>query len=159
MTTNYYYIVMSQKDLLENQVIEEILRERTGYYLSKKRNKDFWILISPNFVLNDSFNKKIQKTNFYKQQRNKIIHDESNVPFYISIVSTNLDFIRWIKLRLGYFEDIEAPLQNDFKSDGIEGILPNSNNGNILNHKPNLLHPDILTKQYKTSLNLYYSIC
>lgn len=44
MGKNYYFILMSQKDFLENQVIEEILRERANYYTSKDKIKDFWIL-------------------------------------------------------------------------------------------------------------------
>ena len=44
MTIRYYYLVMSQIDMLENQVLEEILRERANYYLSKNKNIDFWLL-------------------------------------------------------------------------------------------------------------------
>ena len=47
----------------------------------------------------------------------------------------------------------------NFKSDGVQGYLNPINKNNILNCKPNLLHPDILTKQYNTSLSLYYSTC
>ena len=47
---DYYYVIMSQKSLLENQVVEEILRERANYYISKKKPLDFWITISPNFL-------------------------------------------------------------------------------------------------------------
>lgn len=50
MTTNYHYIVMSQKDLLQNQVIEEILREKASHYNARKKNPDFWILINPFFT-------------------------------------------------------------------------------------------------------------
>ena len=41
---------MSQKDMLQNQVLEEILRERATYYISKKRTLDFWITISSDFL-------------------------------------------------------------------------------------------------------------
>jgi len=50
MTVRYYYLIMSQIDMLENQVLEEILRERANYYFSKNKNIDFWLLISPNFL-------------------------------------------------------------------------------------------------------------
>jgi hypothetical protein len=33
----YYFILMSQKQMLENEVLEEILRERTSYYCSKNK--------------------------------------------------------------------------------------------------------------------------
>ena len=53
MSTKYYYIVMSQKDMLQNQVLEEILRERATYYISKKKTLDFWITISADFLENE----------------------------------------------------------------------------------------------------------
>ena len=37
MEIKYYYIVMSQKEMLQNQVLEEIVRERANYYISKKK--------------------------------------------------------------------------------------------------------------------------
>ena len=52
-TLKYHYIVMSQKALLENQVIEEILRERATYYSLTKKNNDFWLLISPKFIFSN----------------------------------------------------------------------------------------------------------
>ena len=55
---------MSQKDFFENQVIEEILRERTNYYLAKNKIKDFWLLVSPDFVLSTDLIDKIKSTNF-----------------------------------------------------------------------------------------------
>ena len=36
-----YYLIFSQKDFLENQVIEEIIRERSNYYISENKNPDF----------------------------------------------------------------------------------------------------------------------
>ena len=150
---------MSQKDFFENQVIEELLRERTNYYLTKNKIKDFWLLVSPDFILRTSLNDKIKLTNFYSQQSETITDKSSNSPFYISLVSTNLEFIKWIKLRLGYFEELNVKINENFKSDGIQGKLSITKDKDILKCKPNLLHPDILTKQYKTSLSLYYSTC
>jgi len=148
---------MSQKELFSNQVIEEILRERTNYYLSKQKNKDFWLLISPKFIQNKDFKTKIKLTNFYEQQLKiiKPFNDENE--FYVSLITTNLDFIKWIKLRLGYFEDLDSNeiLRKDLKSDGVCGLLSN-NEQNILKHSPNYLHPDILISQYKNNLELYY---
>ena len=159
MTKDYYYIIMSQKDFFENQVIEEILRERTNYYLNKNKIKDFWLLISPDFVLNTDLKTKLKTTNFYQQQKKIITNESSTFPFYVSLISTNLEFIKWIKLRLGYFEHLDESIDKNFKSDGVQGYLNPINKNNILNCKPNLLHPDILTKQYNTSLSLYYSTC
>ena len=51
----YYYSIFSQKELLENQCIEEILREKNTYYLNQKIQRDFWLLISPKFIYNLTF--------------------------------------------------------------------------------------------------------
>ena len=77
MATDYHYIIMSQKDFFENQVIEEILRERTNYYLAKNKIKDFWLLVSPYFVLSTYLIDKIKSTNFYSQQ-SQVIEDKSS---------------------------------------------------------------------------------
>lgn len=64
MKTTYYYLVMSQKDLLQNQVMEEILREKASYYNSRKKNLDYWILISPDFLFKNNLNQKLKQVNF-----------------------------------------------------------------------------------------------
>ena len=167
MPLNYYYIVMSQRDMLENQVLEEILRERANYYLSKKRDLDFWILINPTFLNDDFFIKKIIKTQFFKQHKEEI-NDNLNSKFFCSLVSFDKDFIKWIKLRLGYFEDINSNeltkdnyLEKFFVSDGLYGELNfESNLNNIispLSNDKNYIHPKIITKKMEKSLEIYYS--
>ena len=70
---SYYYLIMSQKSLLENQVVEEILRERIYYYLLNKKTIDFWLLISPNFIYSNNLNEIIKNSNFYKNNKNNIL--------------------------------------------------------------------------------------
>ena len=41
MSKKYYYILMSQKQMLQSEVLEEILRERANYYISKKKEFRF----------------------------------------------------------------------------------------------------------------------
>ena len=148
---------MSQKELFSNQVIEEILRERTNYYLSKNKNKDFWLLISPSFIKKEKLDLKIRESNFYNQQQIFIKPFKDNNEFYVSLISTDIEFIKWIKLRLGYFENLNSKdkLRKDLKSDGVCGIL-SIDTKDILKHSPNFLHPDILISQYKNTLELYY---
>jgi hypothetical protein len=64
----YYYLIMSQSDFMQNQVLEEVLRERATYYNEKKKSLDFWVLISPNFIKNLDLNMKV---NIYKVIINK----------------------------------------------------------------------------------------
>jgi hypothetical protein len=157
MVKPYFYIVMSQKELLKNQVIEEILRERTNYYLSKNKPKDFWLLIGPKFIEKSPIKEKIQLTNFYKQQFDSIAPLKDNREFYAALISTNVEFINWIKLRLGDFEDLDQKIlsTSSFRSDGVFGKLI-LNTENILESSPNYLHPDIYVDQYKDTLELYY---
>lgn len=106
----FYYIVFSQQDILKNIVIEELLRERTNYYINKKNQLDFWIVMNPSFLFSNPILKKIKKSNFYKQQRNNIEYNNSQ--YFATIITTNIEYLRWIKLRIGYFENIEEINEN-----------------------------------------------
>ena len=66
MTVEYYYLLMSQQDLFKNEVIEEIIRERTNSYFNQQKRNDFWILVSPNFVNSKNMSEKIKETNWLK---------------------------------------------------------------------------------------------
>ena len=164
MSTKYYYIVMSQKDMLQNQVLEEILRERATYYISKKRTLDFWITISSDFLEDEEIKKKIKLTNFYNQQKQNISYQfqKKESDFYATLISTDQEFLRWIKLRLGYFENIDEEIKLEDKrtyvSDGISGVLVWENEKlSPLKSRKNYLHPDIIVKNYKKALEVYYS--
>lgn len=118
----YYYLFMFQKDLLKNNVIEELLRERTTYYVSQKKKRDFWIVLSPTF-LDAAEQTRFSQTWYYKNQMIK--NTGSNEQFYAALISTNEELINWIALRLGEFENINQPsLISNFKqlhSNGIRG--------------------------------------
>ena len=158
MTVRYYYLIMSQIDMLENQVLEEILRERANYYFSKNKNIDFWLLISPNFLKLNNLSENIKQTNFYKQQKSKI-SSENQKDYYSCIVSLDKEFILWLQLRLGYFETINSEINEKFISDGVYGFFDYIDNSNSLisplknNFKQ--LNPSILIKKYKKTLQLY----
>jgi len=158
MTVRYYYLIMSQIDMLENQVLEEILRERSNYYFSKNKNIDFWLLISPNFLKLNDLSENIKQTNFYKQQKSKI-SSENQKDYYSCIVSLDKEFILWLQLRLGYFETINSEINEKFISDGVYGFFDYIDNSNSLisplknNFKQ--LNPSILIKKYKKTLQLY----
>ena len=110
MNTKYHYIVMSQQDILLNQVFEEIFRERTSYYTAQKKIIDFWLLVSPRFIEEQKLSIKIKKTRFFVDKKDKILvtcPSGESKEFYAVIISTDEDYIRWLKLRLGYFEEIE----------------------------------------------------
>jgi hypothetical protein len=159
---------MSQKDLLTNQVIEEILRERANSYFIRKKPIDFWLLISPSFVFTPSIFNKIKKTSFYNQQKSTISSSKTENrteknEFYAALVSTDKEFIKWIQLRLGYFENIMCSIEeitnNQYVSDGVVGQFEIGSNLEIfspLEYHSSYLHPDIYLAKYKKGLeNLY----
>lgn len=83
---NYYFAAASTKFLVEKEPTEEILRERTYYYLNHDKAIDFWIVNNPKF--------------FYKKEFQTLT---ANLPQPITaIVSTDKKFIDWIKLRIVY---------------------------------------------------------
>ena len=159
MNINYYFLVFSQQYLLENEVIEETIRERSNYYITQNKKNDFWISISPNFLKEKNLNNKIKNTNYFRKNRSNILlnEKESDNEYYAVIISNNLSFIDWLKLRLGDFEilqnDNSKISKNDYTVSGIYGEILNSNivedsfKSNI-----NLIHPDLITKKLNKSL-------
>lgn len=97
----YYFAAASKKFFLEEEPIEEVLRERTNYYNSINKPIDFWLLIAPDFLNTKELN--------YVQSR---IKKPSAV-----IISTNPVFINWIKLRVTYV------LTGEIEQDILQGII------------------------------------
>ena len=158
MSVKYYYIIMSQIDMLQNQVLEEILREKANYYFSKNKSIDFWITISPKFINESNLTEEIKVSNFYKQRCSEIVARNGN-DFYSALVSLDKDFINWIKLRLGYFENLKTlktqNIGSNYISDGIYGEIE-SNSSSFLNHNKRFVHPYFYVSKYKKGLALYY---
>lgn len=151
MTIKYYYLAMTQKNMLQNQVLEEILRERAHNYFLRKKPLDFWILIAPDFLTNKETQQTISATNFFLQKNSELISAYGST-FYSCIISLDMDFLRWVQLRLGSFEN---PLfcnkaLTESNSDGIFGQvcldrishmgIAGSKLG-VLQNKPNQLYP------------------
>jgi len=151
---------MSQQDFLYNQVIEELLREKSNYYISQKKDRDFWILTSPEIIKDEKINSKIKNSAFYKKNKKLINLDEnSNQEFYTALVSTNSEFIDWFKLRIGDFEELDANSDKEnYKIDGIYLKLVNNDfKNNLLNLKQKLIHPTILKKQFSNFVDSSYN--
>ncbi len=142
MKKTYYYILMTQEMLFKNQVLEELLREKSNNYQTNKLQRDFWILTSPNFIKNFNLINQIKNSNFYKDNKN-------NLEYLCSIVSSDKKYIQWIELRLGYFEDIKnINSKNYYTSDGISGSFE-INNENILIENKLKIDPNFIAKEYE----------
>ena len=158
MNITYHYLIMSQKDFLYNQVIEELLREKSNYFISQNKKRDFWVLTSPQIIKNKEINNKIKESNFYL--KNKELINSSEEFFCNALVSTNLEFIDWFKLRIGDFEEIDANVnKKDYRIDGIYLKIENKiSNNDILNFNKKSIDSTILEKQFSNFVkNSYYS--
>ncbi|GBF82530.1 MgPME-cyclase complex family protein [Aphanothece sacrum] len=93
--TTYYYVLASQRFLLEEEPFEEVLQERQRDYKEKNKEIDFWLIKQPAFLEAPEF---------------AGIKAECPQPS-VTVISTNPQFITWLKLRLEYVAkgEFEAP--------------------------------------------------
>lgn len=82
----YYYVLASQRFLLEEEPIEEVLKERTRDYHEKEKEIDFWLVKQPAFL---------------EAPQMQEIKNQCPQPA-AAIISTNSQFITWLKLRLEF---------------------------------------------------------
>lgn len=103
--TTYYFILASDKFLLKDEPLEEVLRERVQHYQRVEKPIDFWLVRSPQFYTSKQF---------FNLQTNLPNGRECT-----AIISTEESFITWLKLRfnnvaIGHFfgptDDIPNPL-------------------------------------------------
>lgn len=82
----YYYILASKKFLTEEEPLEEVFRERQRHYREQGKEIDFWLVPEPAFL---------EQPQFAEQKA----HCPQPAA---AIISTNPQFIQWLKLRLEY---------------------------------------------------------
>ena len=93
--TTYYYVAASQRFLLEEEPLDEVLQERDRHYQSKEKEIDFWLIKQPAFL-----------------EAPELSATKAKCPQpAAAIVSTDKTFITWLKLRLQYVAtgSFEAP--------------------------------------------------
>jgi hypothetical protein len=91
----YYYLIASQKFLTEEEPLEEVLRERIRHYQEQEKEIDFWLVKQPAFL-----------------EAPELAEVKAKCPQpAAAIVSTNPQFITWLKLRLEFVltGQFEAP--------------------------------------------------
>lgn len=101
----YYFVVASNKFLLKEEPVEEVLRERVQHYRRIDINIDFWLIKGPTFLTAPNF-----------------LHLRSCLPVQdisecTAIISTNERFARWLKLRynnvaIGHFYGPTSTIPN-----------------------------------------------
>jgi len=93
--TTYHYVLASKKFLMEEEPLEEVLRERTRNYQEQEKEIDFWLVPEPAFL-----------------DAPELAEPKAKCPQpAAAILSTNPQFITWLKLRLEYVltGEFEAP--------------------------------------------------
>jgi hypothetical protein len=91
----YHYVLASRHFLLEEEPLDEVLRERTRDYQEKEKEIDFWLVEQPAFL-----------------EAPEMASVKAQCPQpAAAIISTNPTFITWLRLRLEYVltGQFEAP--------------------------------------------------
>ncbi|MBW4618864.1 MAG: DUF2488 family protein [Cyanosarcina radialis HA8281-LM2] len=82
----YYYLLASQHFLVEEEPLEEVLRERTRNYHEQEKEIDFWLVKQPAFL-----------------EAPAMADIKAKCPQpAAAIISTDRQFITWLKLRLEF---------------------------------------------------------
>jgi hypothetical protein len=93
--TTYFYVAASQKFLLEEEPFEEVIAERIRNYQEQNKERDFWLVKQPAFL-----------------EAPELAEVKAQIPQpAAAVISTNAQFITWLKLRLEYVArgEFEAP--------------------------------------------------
>jgi hypothetical protein len=84
--STYYYVLASQRFLMEEEPLEEVLRERTRHFQEQEKAIDFWLVPQPAFL----------ETPEMSAVKAKCPQPAA------AIISTDKGWITWLKLRLEY---------------------------------------------------------
>lgn len=104
--TTYYYVLASQKFLLEEEPFEEVIQERIRNYKEQNKEIDFWVVKQPAFL---------------EAPEMKDIKAKCPQPS-VAVISTNKQLITWLKLRLEYVLTGEFNAPSDSISDPLASL-------------------------------------
>lgn len=106
--TTYYYVVASDRFMLQEEPTHEIFTERLRNYQENEKEVDFWLIQQPAFLEQPTF---------------AAINVQVPKPA-AAIVSKNKSFIIWLKLRLEFV--ITGEFQSDEAIDQVVASLVNA---------------------------------
>ncbi|MDJ0681694.1 MAG: DUF2488 family protein [Xenococcaceae cyanobacterium MO_167.B52] len=104
--TTYYYVLASQKFLLEEEPFNEVIEERVRNYKEQNKEIDFWLVKQPAFLEAPEF---------------KAIKAKCPQPA-AAVISTNKQLITWLKLRLEYVLTGEFDAPSETISDPLASL-------------------------------------
>jgi hypothetical protein len=102
----YYYVLASQRFLLEEEPLDEVLKERTRHYNEQEKEIDFWLVKQPAYLEAPEMAK---------------VKAECPQPS-VAIISTNPQFITWLKLRLEHVITGEFQSPSDTIPDALASL-------------------------------------
>lgn len=103
----YYYVLASRKFLIEEEPLEEVLRERSRHYQEQEQEIDFWLVHQPAFL-----------------EAPEMAEAKAKCPQpAVAIVSTNRQFITWLKLRLEFVMVGEFQAPSDTIPDPLASLV------------------------------------
>jgi len=104
----YYYVLASQHFLLEEEPLEEVLKERTRNYNEQEKEIDFWLVKQPAFL-----------------EAPEMAKVKAECPqLAAAIISTNPQFMTWLKLRLEYVLTGQFQAPTDTIPDPLASLAP-----------------------------------
>lgn len=106
--TTYYYVLASERFLLEEEPTDEVLKERTRHYHENEKEIDFWLVKQPAFLAAPEM----------AEIKAKCPQPSA------AIISTNPEFITWLKLRLEYVITGEFTAPSSTISDPLASLAP-----------------------------------
>lgn len=104
--TTYYYVLASQKFLLEEEPFDEVIQERVRNYQEQNKEIDFWVVKQPAFL---------------EASEMKEIKAKCPQPS-VAVISTNKQLITWLKLRLEYVLTGEFNAPSDSIPDALASL-------------------------------------
>jgi len=104
----YYYLLASQRYLLDEEPTPESLKERHRYYRENEKEIDFWLVKEPAFL-----------------EAPELAAAKARCPRpAAAIVSTNPTYIQWLKLRLEYVLTGEFQAPSPSIPDPLASLAP-----------------------------------
>ncbi|QOV21613.1 MgPME-cyclase complex family protein [Anabaenopsis elenkinii] len=102
----YYYVLASQQFLIHEEPTAEVLKERTRYYHEQEKEIDFWLVKQPAFL-----------------EAPEMAQIKAKCPQpAAAIISTNPQFITWLKLRFEYVITGEFQAPSETISDALASL-------------------------------------
>ncbi|KGF73755.1 hypothetical protein DO97_10015 [Neosynechococcus sphagnicola sy1] len=102
----YYYVLASQRFLLEEEPLAEVLKERRRNYQEREKALDFWLVKQPAFLAAPEM---------------ASVQAQCPQPC-AAVISTDQQFIIWLKLRLEFVLTGEFPAPSATIADPLASL-------------------------------------